>query len=160
MRKRMPQITIFGIGPLLAIVGASSFVVIVALQKMLRFEISIPLPWEGIIQIIGIVFCIIGLIFWLSSAVLVKKAFGSRKLATSGVFRFSRNPMYAAFIVFIVPGLSFILNDLVLLIPSLTMYVAFKLRVEREEDYLSNEFGEQYKRYCNSVPQLIPFIKV
>ena len=66
--------------------------------------------------------------------------------------------MYTAFISFIVPGLSLLLNLWVILLSSFTMTVVFKLMIYKEEQYLENVFGDEYKAYKNRVKQLIPFI--
>jgi protein-S-isoprenylcysteine O-methyltransferase Ste14 len=101
---------------------------------------------------------IVGVYIWISSAVLVKRAFNSRRLVQTGVYGFSRNPMYAGFIVFIAPGLAFALNNMLLIAISVVMSVAFKPRIGREESFLSKEFGVEYERYRRKAPQLIPFV--
>ena len=151
---------ILGIGPLLAIVGGGSFVILSLLQHVLGIAIPLPPPWREYFLAIGILLAAIGIYFWISSALLISKAFPSHKLEISGVYRFSRNPLYAAFIVFIVPGIAFICNDLLILTASLTMFAAFKLRIGQEEEFLRKEFGEEFQQYAQKVAQLIPFVKV
>jgi len=68
--------------------------------------------------------------------------------------------MYAGFIVFIVPGLALILNNMLLIGVSMAMFVVFKLRIGVEENILLKEFGVEYERYRTTVPQLIPFIRL
>ena len=106
----------------------------------------------------GIALLIVGVFFWISAGLQVKRAFGSHQLVTTGVFRLSRNPMYAGFILFIIPGIALIANALMVIVISATMFVAFKARIKREEEFLAGEFGEKYERYRTSVAQLIPFI--
>jgi protein-S-isoprenylcysteine O-methyltransferase Ste14 len=103
---------------------------------------------------------LIGVYFWFSAALRVRRAFASHQLAQSGVFRLSRNPMYAGFIVFIIPGLALLLNDLLLIAISLVMYLVFKMLVGREERCLAEQFGEEFERYRKSVPQLLPFVRL
>ena len=66
--------------------------------------------------------------------------------------------MYAAFIVFLIPAISFISGDLLILSVSVVMFVAFKALIRKEEAYLKREFGEEYEHYAKRVAQLIPFI--
>jgi protein-S-isoprenylcysteine O-methyltransferase Ste14 len=74
-------------------------------------------------------------------------------LVTDGIFRFVRNPMYVALIVF-VAGLAILTASdwmLVMCVP-----LAFTLHtgvVRREERYLEDKFGTAYRRYCDSVPR-------
>jgi protein-S-isoprenylcysteine O-methyltransferase Ste14 len=158
--KERNEVNILGIGPLLALVGVGTFAIVVAIQRALGYEIPLASPWREMLRVLGVVLSATGVYFWLSSALLVKRAFQSHRLETTGVYRLCRNPLYAAFIVFIVPGLSFLLNDLLLLTASIMMFVAFKLRIGKEEDFLLKEFGADYQRYAREVAQLIPFVKL
>jgi protein-S-isoprenylcysteine O-methyltransferase Ste14 len=74
-------------------------------------------------------------------------------LVTDGIFRFIRNPMYVALILF-VAGLAILTASdwmLVMCIPlAFTLHVGV---VRREERYLEAKFGAAYRRYCDSVPR-------
>jgi protein-S-isoprenylcysteine O-methyltransferase Ste14 len=79
-------------------------------------------------------------------------------LATGGVYRYTRNPMYVGGMT-VLGGIALIvaLDWLVLLmIPA-----AFVLHlgiVSREEQYLEHKFGEEYRRYKARSPRYVPFI--
>lgn len=151
--------TVLGIGPLLAIAGGIPLAIILRLQYVSGIAAKLPSPWKQIFKVLGIVLCIVGAFFWISSAIRVEKAFRSNRLETSGVFSVTRNPLYAAFIVFVVPGVALICNNLLILAVSLDTFVVFKLKIGKEEEYLLQEFGEDYLKYEREVAQLIPFIK-
>ncbi len=151
---------ILGIGPLLAVVGACSFGIIFFLQRIIGMTIPLPPACREYATAFGILLIAVGLYFWISSALLISKAFRSHRLEISGVYRLSRNPLYAAFIVFIVPGIAFLCNDLFICAVSLAMFAAFKLRIGKEEEFLRKEFGEEFQRYAQKIAQLIPFIKI
>ena len=108
--------------------------------------------------VLGVFCAIVGIVFWISSIIPVKRAYGSHVLETKGVYRFSRNPLYAAFIVFIIPALAFLTNNLLLIIVSAVMFGVFKSQIKKEENFLSKEFGQDYQHYIKEVPQLIPFV--
>ncbi len=75
----------------------------------------------------------------------------SNALVTDGPFRFTRNPIYLAFTLITV-GLAALRNTrwiLVLLGPALA--VLHKGVIEREERYLEQRFGEDYRRYRRRV---------
>ncbi len=152
--------TVLGIGPLLFIAGGVPLAGILVLQYMSDVAISFPSPWMQIFLVLGIALCAIGACFWFPSALMVEKAFRHHRLVTSGVFSVSRNPLYAAFICFIIPGVAFILNNLLILAAALLMFLAFKLLIGKEEEYLREEFGEDYLDYEREVAQLIPFVKI
>ena len=151
---------IFGIGPLLAITGVVTGAIAMIFCRIAECSGSLPSPWREWILWVGIILLIIGVYFWISSAILVKMAFESRRLVQTGVYGFSRNPMYAGFIVFIIPGLALVLNNMLLIVVSVAMFVVFKLRIGLEESFLSKEFGVEYERYRTRVPQLIPFVRL
>jgi protein-S-isoprenylcysteine O-methyltransferase Ste14 len=94
-----------GIGPKIAVVGVGTGAIVILVDRLFHASIHLPPPWRECAFWLGVVFVIAGVYFWLSSALLVKRAFDARRLVTGGVYRLSRNPMYAAFIVFIVQGL-------------------------------------------------------
>ena len=72
-------------------------------------------------------------------------------LITEGPYRFSRNPIYLGYMCLFL-GLGIFLNnlwDIRLGAPLLaTVQVAI---IAREEDYLTEKFGEDYGEYCQSV---------
>jgi len=68
--------------------------------------------------------------------------------------------MYAAFIVFLVPGMACIVNDLLLLLISAAMGIGFKMRIPKEEEFLLGKYGDAYRQYVRKVAQLIPFVHV
>ena len=154
------EMSILGIGPLLAIVGAIAALIVIVLEKVIGFTLSLPAPWRVWAFALGVVLMAVGVVFWLSSAVLVKKAYGSYRLTTTNVYGISRNPMYAGFIIFIIPGIALALNNLTLFLVAVAMFVAFKLRIGLEEVYLAKEFGLKFDEYRRSVSQLIPFIRI
>jgi protein-S-isoprenylcysteine O-methyltransferase Ste14 len=71
----------------------------------------------------------------------------STAIVRTGPYRFSRNPIYLAFILLVL-GLSFWLNNLWLLV---TLVPAFALIamvvIPREERFLERNFDEQYSSY-------------
>jgi protein-S-isoprenylcysteine O-methyltransferase Ste14 len=151
---------IWGVGPLLALIGGIGLVAVFVLQHDFGFEVSFSNSFRPIFLIAGLAFGIIGVYFWLSSVFLIRHGYKSHKLITHGVYRYSRNPMYSAFIVFLIPAMAFILNHLLVLFVSFVMFMVFKISIRKEEEYLRKQFGEEYQRYAERVAQLIPFVKL
>ena len=149
-----------GIGPLLAIVGGVSSIFLFMLKKRIGFEIQLQSPWREVMFVLGVVCAIVGVIFWIFSVIQVKRAYASHALETKGVYHFSRNPLYAAFIVFIIPAVAFLIDNLLLLMISVIMFGVFKSQIKKEENFLSKEFGQDYRKYTKEVPQLIPFLRI
>ena len=79
------------------------------------------------------------------------------RLVTSGPFAYCRNPMYLGHIIFLL-GLTLSLrSELSSLITVLTA-VWFHIRVQRDEERLSERFGQPYLDYTARVRRWIPGI--
>ncbi|MBL4623713.1 MAG: isoprenylcysteine carboxylmethyltransferase family protein, partial [Flavobacteriales bacterium] len=78
----------------------------------------------------------------------------SMVVVTNGPFRFSRNPMYLS-INLLTIGLSFVFNDLILLILTGFAVLIIHVVIKREERYLAKKFGEEYLRYKKRVRRWI-----
>jgi len=77
----------------------------------------------------------------------------STVLLESGPYRFTRNPIYIAFVILYF-GLAVMLTSawmLLLLIP--VLIILQRGVVEREEAYLQSKFGEAYRKYQARVPR-------
>lgn len=69
------------------------------------------------------------------------------KLVTTGLYRFTRNPMYLGMVVFLL-GVSLVLSLEWGLILTPILWLAFdRLVVAREEAYLRRKFGEPYQAF-------------
>jgi protein-S-isoprenylcysteine O-methyltransferase Ste14 len=88
------------------------------------------------------------------------RAYNSDKLATTGVFGIVRNPIYATWILLLIPGIVLLTStSWPLFLTPLVAYVAFKSTIRRENDYLEKRFGNEYRKYKAEVNELIPWPK-
>ena len=75
----------------------------------------------------------------------------STTIVRTGPYRFSRNPIYLAFILFVL-GLSVWLNNLWLLVTLVpAVGVIARIVIPREERFLESNFQEEYLRYKATV---------
>lgn len=106
---------------------------------------------------IGVILCVAGLVLLLLSLV----AFGSSfrvgididhpdRLVTTGIFAFSRNPVYVAF-AFVLLGQLLVFPNWILLIYLAAGIWLFHRQVLREEEFLGKQYGQGYEEYCNQV---------
>ena len=72
------------------------------------------------------------------------------KLITSGVFAFSRNPLYVAFAGILI-GEFLIFPNWILLLYLLGFCTLVHRQVLREEDFLKSHYGQDYLDYCQRV---------
>jgi protein-S-isoprenylcysteine O-methyltransferase Ste14 len=75
---------------------------------------------------------------------------GKHELRTNGIYRFSRNPMYASFI-FLNTATFLFLPSILLLIVMLYGMIVHHFIILGEEEYLNREFGEEYQKYKKRV---------
>ena len=106
---------------------------------------------------VGVFFCLAGLLLLLWSLVSFGQSFrvgidteNPDRLITSGVFAFSRNPIYVAFALILI-GQFLIFSNWILLVYLAAGIWLFHRQVLREEDYLKKHYGKEYVEYCNQV---------
>ncbi|SDQ63332.1 methyltransferase family protein [Natronobacterium texcoconense] len=79
------------------------------------------------------------------------------ELVTSGVYSYTRNPMYVGVLLVIV-GQALRQRSLSPLWWALGCWIGFHNRVIRfEEPHLAEKHGEEYEQYCEDVPRWLPF---
>jgi protein-S-isoprenylcysteine O-methyltransferase Ste14 len=120
----------------------------VSTQEFFRSEI---ISW------IGVFFCLAGLSLLLWSLISFGQSFRvgidtehPDKLITSGVFAFTRNPIYVAFALILL-GQFLIFSNWILLIYLGAATWLFHRQVLREEEYLKQHYGREYLEYSNRV---------
>jgi protein-S-isoprenylcysteine O-methyltransferase Ste14 len=106
---------------------------------------------------IGVLFCFAGLLLFLLSLISFGNSFrvgidqnNPDKLVTTGVFAFSRNPIYVAF-GFVLLGQFLVFPNWILLVYLGAAIWLFHRQVLREEDFLKKHYGNEFLEYCNQV---------
>lgn len=151
--------TRWGVGPKLALISCCYGCIVLALNLMFPKVFRIEFVPENFLQFLGIAMVVAGILFLFISAKAVMRAYNSDELVTTGIFAICRNPMYASWILFIVPGLCFIYNRGLCLTLPVFMYYILRHLIVKEEAYLVGRFGDKYIEYKKKVPFLIPFTK-
>ena len=121
---------------------------IVSAQRFFHSEV---MSW------VGVFLCFGGLILFLLSLVSFGKSFRvgididhPDRLVTTGVFAFSRNPIYVAF-GFVLLGQFLVFPNWILLIYIAAGIGLFHRQVLREEGFLRRQYGQEYVEYCYRV---------
>src|SRR5499433_642297 len=106
---------------------------------------------------VGVALCFVGVILLLLSLVSFGRSFRvgidvdhPDKLVTTGIFAFSRNPIYVGF-AFVLLGQFLVFPNWVLLLYLVAGIWLFHRQVLREEEFLSQHYGQEYAEYCNRV---------
>lgn len=79
---------------------------------------------------------------------------GKHQLRTGGIYRISRNPMYASFIFLNTATFLFIPSVLLLVVMIYGMIVHHFI-ILGEEKFLAGEFGDEYQVYKSKVPRYL-----
>ena len=105
-----------------------------------------------VIGIFGLALCFGGMVFFRSPLKMLCLRTGD--LTLTGPYRWSRNPQYAGWVLFL---LGFALNDWSLWCLGALLVVAISLHllVLIEEEHLLRTFGEPYAEYCRSVSRYV-----
>jgi protein-S-isoprenylcysteine O-methyltransferase Ste14 len=113
-------------------------------------------PPYAVFATAGGILLALGVPMWLTAAFSVMRAYNRDQLITSGVFGLVRNPVYAAMIVFNLPGIALLTRSWPLFPMPLVAYTIFKLLIHREDEYLERRFGQAYLDYRARVNEVIP----
>lgn len=106
---------------------------------------------EGLLMWVGLPILIIGFLIYITAMLQFLRRFKNGELITNGVYALSRNPIYASWVLFILPGLSLICNNWCFGAAALCMYLALVTKVKKEEVDLLSVFGDSYKAYQQKV---------
>lgn len=123
---------------------------------VLEFATSYEIPGSLIdfigifISISGILICLFGMIQFSSVAKVM--CLDAGELTLSGVYRWSRNPQYVGWLLFLI-GLALTDWSLWCLAALLVVAVSLHLLVLVEEEHLRRVFGSQYENFCQRIPR-------
>ena len=125
------------------------------LEFATRYEMPTSLlDYAGVIvALLGITLCALGMVAFKSVAKIF--CLDTGELAVSGVFRYSRNPQYVGYLLFLT---GFALTDWSpWCLAALTVVaVSLHLLVLIEEEHLGRVFGQAFVDYCRRVPRYFP----
>ncbi len=126
------EISRWGVGPSI-VVSAGAYAAVAGLATWLwpQFCFVTAVP-NTVFLVAGIVLLVIGIPMLVVAARAATIAYTSDKLATTGIFGLVRNPVYSAWIVFIIPGLVLLSRSWPLFLTPFVAYLIFKARIDRE----------------------------
>ncbi len=105
---------------------------------------------------LGFLFLLVGIPLLARAAYEVLSRFEGGELICDGLFRYVRNPIYAAWIFFLIPGFALLTQSWLFLLTPFVTYTAFKVSIHKEEDYLTARYGQAYLEYKARTGQLFP----
>lgn len=125
---------------------------------MLEYATTYRMP-STLLDYIGVLVGVVGMVLCLISVILFRSVpkvmcMDAGKLTISGPYRWSRNPQYVGWFLFL---LGFALNDWSLWCLAALVVVAISLHllVLVEEEHLRRVFGEQYVDFYRKIPRYV-----
>ena len=152
-KKRMP---FWGVGPAVGVPTAcyGLAALAVTLLRPSPFAIAwLPYPWLAALA--GLLLAV-GVPWYVIAVRTVWKAYRAERLATDGLYALCRHPIYAGWILLLLPALGLLANSWLVLSTAVVMYVLTRLLVRREEQNLEAQFGEQYAEYKRRTNAIFP----
>ena len=109
----------------------------------------------GVFALVGFLVSFAGAGLFLRRGTAIIPFKPATQLVTSGIYRWTRNPMYLG-MALIYAGLAIILNSLpALVLLPLVLAIIQRQVIAREEAYLERAFGDEYAAYRNQVRRWI-----
>jgi len=150
------KMTRWGVGPMFASLSIIYGLFMIMLSRHFEPLLEINFIPHRLLATVGILLILIGIPFNIVAIVIVTRAFNAGNLVTGGIFGMCRHPLYAAWVVFIVPGIMLLVNSWIGLTTPPVMYFILRILVKKEEIYLEKMFGDKYLAYKKRVPAVLP----
>ena len=161
MKSQEFKMPAFGVGPIYVFTCLILTIVALCLHfkgYLYKGEVN---KGKIIFIISGIFLILFGIYLWLQAVIVEKinKKAIEKKLITSGVYSFVRNPVYSAFIFIFTGSLLLTANYFLSILPFIFWAFLTILMKNTEEKWLKNEFGKDYEIYLKEVNRVIPWIR-
>jgi protein-S-isoprenylcysteine O-methyltransferase Ste14 len=146
-----------GAGPKIALATLPYIILSIVVTTIDPGFLKVDFMSIKIFKITGFSWLAIGIVFYVASARTFLREFKKGKLITTGPFALCRNPIYGAFIVFVLPSLALIFRSGMIMTIDVVLYLNFKILIGEEYRQLKSMFKEEYDRYEQEVNELLPF---
>lgn len=147
---------ITGAAPKIAIPTIIYMFIAICIDKLEYPLFKITLNNYAALVVIGVIMIIIGVSMVGAVQGKLRKSFKSGLLMTDGLYKILRNPMYDAYLIFVFPGISLLLNSWLVMTTIIVNFILLQIFIREEYRYLENKFGIEYKSYLNKV--LVKFL--
>jgi protein-S-isoprenylcysteine O-methyltransferase Ste14 len=145
------KMKITGSAPIIAGTTFIYFIITVIISSMVKPSFIITEKHYDVLIILGIILIIPGILMVISCGRKLLKSFKNGLLMTDGLYKIFRNPMYAAYMLFIIPGICLLFNSWLVLTTILANYILFSIFIKSEHQYLQEKFGSEYEDYLKNV---------
>lgn len=112
-------------------------------------------PYEYLLAVAAVLLAV-SLPVYVLTIVPLWKGYHEGKLVTTGTYAVCRHPLYAMWILLIMPAVALLMKSWLFLTAAVFMYVVTRIEVRREEECLQEQFGRQYLAYKKRVGAILP----
>ena len=135
-------------------------VIFLAIMWLVSFYLKITLLSQSLTFITALIIFLIGLVIALSGVFSFKQSDTTvnpttpqetSSLVTSGVYKFTRNPMYVGFLFFLISWAVYLSSLASFITPVFFVLYINKFQIRPEEKMLSSIFGNEFYQYTKKV---------
>ena len=148
--------TRWGVGPQWGGVTATYALFVVAAEQRWPGMAELPSSWHGVWMTAAAVLSMLGVGVCVTSLRKLNRGLRNGTLVIEGPFAVVRHPIYAAWILLLLPGLALFAESGRLLTVSVVAYLAFRAWIGKEDRVLESTFGAAYRAYRSKTPELFP----
>jgi protein-S-isoprenylcysteine O-methyltransferase Ste14 len=145
------EMKIAGVAPLIAIPTFLYLGLTILINYSAGGIFTITEKGYSILLAAGVVMIVTGVLMVASCGRKLLKSFNSGKLMTDGLYKIFRNPMYAAYMLFVVPGICLLFNSWLVLTAVIINSLLFFIFIRKEHRYLQEKFGKEYEEYLQKI---------
>jgi protein-S-isoprenylcysteine O-methyltransferase Ste14 len=145
------EMKIAGVAQLIAVPTILYLIVVVVISFLTETSLSITENHHSVLLATGVLLIVTGVLMVISCGRKLFKSFNKDLLMTDGLYRIFRNPMYASYMLFIIPGICLLFNSWLVLTTVIANYILFTVFIKREHRYLEEKFGNEYEKYLEKV---------
>jgi protein-S-isoprenylcysteine O-methyltransferase Ste14 len=138
--------------------------IVVAIAALLMWAVAratprLTLPYPGRVLVAaallvsGIAIMLMGVLAFRNASTTVDPRFpeNASHIVSSGIYRFTRNPMYLGMLVVLIAWMALLSNVGTVVVPPLFALYITRWQIVPEERALAEKFGAEYEAYCGSV---------
>jgi protein-S-isoprenylcysteine O-methyltransferase Ste14 len=145
------KMKITGVAPLIAVPTFIYLIITVIINYLTKPFFSIIKNDSAVLIYLGIALILPGIIMVANCGRRLLKSFDKNILMTGGLYKFFRDPMYVAYLIFVIPGICLLFNSWLVLTTIIINYVLYSILIKKEHKYLEEKFGAEYKNYLDEV---------
>lgn len=133
-----------------------ALVVMWALSRLapgLTVSLAVASWLGGVVIAAGILLAVLGVLEFSKARTTVDPRYPeqSAQLVVSGVYRYSRNPMYLGFLMILLGAALWLTNlSTLIMLPVFVLYMN-RFQIQPEERFMKQKFGQEYEAYIGRV---------